>query len=37
MISLDDLIDEMIKYDMKEAKKELYLKNGGFKINDNHE
>lgn len=36
-ISFEDLVKEMIQCDLEEAKKELHLKNGGFKINNKHE
>jgi len=34
-ISFEELVKEMVSSDLKEAEKELYLKNGGFKIKNN--
>lgn len=36
-ISFEELIKEMVQYDLKEAKKELHLKNGGFDVKNNFE
>jgi GDPmannose 4,6-dehydratase len=34
-VGFDDLVKEMIDYDLKEAEKELHIKNGGFKTRNN--
>ena len=36
-ISFEELVKEMVGSDLEEAKKELYLKNGGFEIKNNFE
>ncbi|MBU4375284.1 GDP-mannose 4,6-dehydratase [Patescibacteria group bacterium] len=36
-ISFEDLVKEMVQCDLEEARRELHLKNHGFKINNKHE
>ncbi len=36
-ISFESLVKEMVECDLKEAKKELHIKNGGYKVRDNRE
>lgn len=36
-ISFESLVKEMVECDLKEAKKELHIKNGGFSIENNYE
>jgi len=36
-ISFEELIKEMVEFDLKEAKKDAYLKDGGFEIKNNYE
>jgi len=36
-ISFDELVKEMVRHDLEESKKELHLKNGGFKTSNQYE